>query len=220
MPLSSFGIGGGESVLILRGKRYPFTVLGMSVGFTIGASTTRLVRRALNLKGPASIEGTYSAVSTGGAAVAGGGGVQLQNANGVILQLSGLRFARNEGTLRHLLFVQFGLVKEFGPTDAMEAELRVREGRNCRSRSEASGVVRRLAIAIRLPVGSVCAKARRGSRSGRAAASSSSFASLASSSAAFRVVFHVLRTKQLAPLRFLFLGNGFSVTGIGRHGKS
>ncbi|MBR0798803.1 hypothetical protein JQ615_25785 [Bradyrhizobium jicamae] len=83
------GVGGGEGVLTLRGKHYPFTVSGMSVGFTIGASTTKLVGRAINLKGPASIEGSYSAAGAGGAIAAGAGGVQLQNANGVILQLSG-----------------------------------------------------------------------------------------------------------------------------------
>ncbi len=83
------GVGGGEGVLVFRGKRYPFTVSGMSVGFTIGASTTKFVGRALNLRGPASIEGTYSTVGAGGAIAAGAGGVQLQNANGVILQLSG-----------------------------------------------------------------------------------------------------------------------------------
>ena len=83
------GVGGGEGVLVLRGKRYPFTVSGMSVGFTIGASTTKFVGRALNLSGPASIEGSYSAMGAGGAIAAGAGGVQLQNANGVILQLSG-----------------------------------------------------------------------------------------------------------------------------------
>src|SRR3979411_2498686 len=68
------GVGGGEGVLVLRGKRYPFTVSGMSVGFTIGASTTKFVGRALNLKGPASIEGSYSAVGAGGALAAGAGG--------------------------------------------------------------------------------------------------------------------------------------------------
>jgi hypothetical protein len=83
------GVGGGEGVLVSRGKRYPFTVSGMSVGFTIGASTTKFVGRALNLRGPASIEGMYSAIGAGGAVAAGAGGVQLQNANGVILQLSG-----------------------------------------------------------------------------------------------------------------------------------
>jgi len=83
------GVGGGEGVLVYRGKKYPFTVSGMSVGFTIGASTTKLVGRALNLNGPASIEGSYAAGGAGGAVAAGAGAVQLQNSNGVILQLSG-----------------------------------------------------------------------------------------------------------------------------------
>src|SRR5205814_787580 len=65
------GVGGGEGVLVFRGKRYPFTVSGMSVGFTIGASTTKFVGQAINLKGPASIEGSYAAAGAGGA-VAGG----------------------------------------------------------------------------------------------------------------------------------------------------
>jgi lipid-binding SYLF domain-containing protein len=85
------GVGGGEGVLVYRGKRYPFTVSGMSVGFTVGASTTKFVGRALNLKGPASIEGSYAVGGAGGAIAAGAGAVQLQNANGVILQLSGPR---------------------------------------------------------------------------------------------------------------------------------
>ncbi|MCK1280909.1 hypothetical protein IVB46_37350 [Bradyrhizobium sp. 61] len=85
------GVGGGEGVLVLRGKQYPFTVSGMSVGFTIGASTTRFVGRALNLRGPQSIEGSYAAGGAGGAVAAGAGAVQLQNGNGVILQLSGPR---------------------------------------------------------------------------------------------------------------------------------
>ncbi len=83
------GVGGGEGVLHLRGKNYPFTVSGMSVGLTVGASTTKFVGRALNLRGPASIEGSYVVGGAGGAVAAGAGAVQLQNANGVILQLSG-----------------------------------------------------------------------------------------------------------------------------------
>ena len=85
------GAGGGEGVLLYRGKKYPFTVSGMSVGLTIGASTTKFVGRALNLKGPASIEGSYAVGGAGGAIAAGAGAVQLQNSNGVILQLSGPR---------------------------------------------------------------------------------------------------------------------------------
>jgi len=83
------GVGGGRGVLTFRGKHYPFTVSGMSVGFTIGASTTKLVGRALNLHSPGDLAGSYAAGGAGGALAAGAGGVQLQNANGVILQLSG-----------------------------------------------------------------------------------------------------------------------------------
>jgi lipid-binding SYLF domain-containing protein len=69
------GVGSGEGVLTFRGKRYPFTVSGMSVGFTIGASTTKLVGQAVNLNSPASFEGTYSAIGAGGAVAAGAAGV-------------------------------------------------------------------------------------------------------------------------------------------------
>jgi hypothetical protein len=85
------GVGGGQGVLTFRGRNYPFQVSGASLGFTIGASTTKLVGTALNLRGPRDIAGTYSAIGAGGALAAGAGGVQLQNANGVILQLSGAK---------------------------------------------------------------------------------------------------------------------------------
>lgn len=83
------GVGGGEGVLVFRGKRYPFTVSGMSVGFTVGASTTKFVGKALNLRSPGDLAGSYAVAGAGGAVAAGAGGVQLQNAKGVILQLSG-----------------------------------------------------------------------------------------------------------------------------------
>ena len=85
------GVGGGRGVLTFRGHNYPFTVSGASLGFTIGASTTQLSGRALNIRGPGDIAGTYSAIGAGGALAAGAQGVQLQNANGVILQLSGAK---------------------------------------------------------------------------------------------------------------------------------
>jgi hypothetical protein len=88
------GVGDGDGVLTFRGRHYRFTVSGMSLGATIGASTTRLVGQALNLKGPESIEGTYTAIGAGGALAGGAGSVRLRNTNGrmtngVILQLSG-----------------------------------------------------------------------------------------------------------------------------------
>jgi hypothetical protein len=89
-------VGSGDGVLTFQGRHYPFTVSGMSVGATVGASTTRLVGKALNLKGPESIEGTYTAIGAGGALAGGAGSVRLRNTNGVItngviLQLSGAK---------------------------------------------------------------------------------------------------------------------------------
>ena len=81
------GVGGGQGVLTF--KHYPLTVSGMSVGFTVGASTTKFVGRALNLHSPGDLAGSYAAAGAGGAVAGGAGGVQLQNAKGVILQLSG-----------------------------------------------------------------------------------------------------------------------------------
>ena len=84
-------VGGGQGVLTFRGKRYPFTVLGMSLGLSIGASTSKFVGRALNLRRPSDLAGSYVVAGAGGAVAGGAGGAQLQNANGVILQLSGAR---------------------------------------------------------------------------------------------------------------------------------
>jgi len=83
------GVGAGKGVLTFHGKHSPFTVSGMSVGLTVGASTTKFVGRALNLRSPSDLAGNYVAGGAGAAVAGGAGGVQLQNANGVILQLSG-----------------------------------------------------------------------------------------------------------------------------------
>lgn len=83
------GVGGGRGVLTCHGRHYPFSVSGMSVGFTIGASTTQMTGRALNVRSPADFQGSYAAIGASGALAAGAGGVQLQNERGVILQLAG-----------------------------------------------------------------------------------------------------------------------------------
>ena len=61
------GVGGGQGVLVFRGHRYPFTVSGMSVGFTIGASTTKFVGKAINLRSPGDLAGSYAVGGAGGA---------------------------------------------------------------------------------------------------------------------------------------------------------
>lgn len=85
------GVGGGRGILTFRGHHYPFTVSGASFGATIGASTTQLVGRALNMQAPGDLAGSYSAIGAGAAVAGGAGGVQLQNARGVILQLHGVK---------------------------------------------------------------------------------------------------------------------------------
>jgi hypothetical protein len=84
------GAGSGRGVLVFKGHRYPFRVGGMSVGFTIGASTTNLQGQALNMRSPTDIQGSYAVLGAGGALAAGAGGVTLQNSQtGVVLQLAG-----------------------------------------------------------------------------------------------------------------------------------
>src|SRR6201985_3424696 len=86
------GAGSGRGVLVFKGHRYPFRVAGMSVGFTIGASTTNFQGHALNMRSPADIQGSYAVVGAGGAVAAGAGGVTLQKSRpGVVLQLAGGR---------------------------------------------------------------------------------------------------------------------------------
>ncbi len=63
----------------------------MSIGATIGGSTNKLAGRALYLRSPYDIAGTYAAIGAGGALAAGAGGIYLQNAKGVVLQLKGVK---------------------------------------------------------------------------------------------------------------------------------
>jgi len=82
------GVGGGNGILHFRGRNYPLNVGGISIG-TIGAASADLAGRAYNLRTPADILGTYSAVGSG---LAVGGGVKyarLRNQNGVVLELRG-----------------------------------------------------------------------------------------------------------------------------------
>ena len=83
------GGGGGRGVLSFRHRNYPFTVQGLSLGFTAGASVNRLVGRAENINELGDFAGTYSVVGAGAALFGGIGGVQLKNSKGVIITLRG-----------------------------------------------------------------------------------------------------------------------------------
>jgi hypothetical protein len=85
------GAGGGNGVLTFRHRNYPFTVQGLSLGLTAGASINKLVGRASYINEPSDFAGTYTAVGAGGAFAGGAGGVQLRNAKGVTITLQGLK---------------------------------------------------------------------------------------------------------------------------------
>jgi hypothetical protein len=82
------GVGGGNGTLSYRGKSYPLRIGGVSVG-TFGATRADLVGRAYNLRTPADIAGTYTAVSAGVAVAGGARTARLRNSNGVVLELRG-----------------------------------------------------------------------------------------------------------------------------------
>jgi|ERR1700675_2413654 hypothetical protein len=83
------GAGGGQGTLIFRHRSYPFTVQGLSLGLTVGASINKLVGRADHINELGDFAGTYSVVGAGGALIGGVGGVQLRNNKGVIITLQG-----------------------------------------------------------------------------------------------------------------------------------
>jgi len=85
------GGGGGRGVLTFRHRNYPFTVQGLSLGVTAGASINRLVGRADNINELSDFGGTYSMIGAGAALVGGVSGVHLKNGKGVMISLQGAK---------------------------------------------------------------------------------------------------------------------------------
>jgi hypothetical protein len=83
------GAGGGRGTLSFRHRLYPFTVQGLSLGLTAGASVNKLVGRADYINELSDFSGSYSVVGAGAALAGGVGGVQLKNDKGVIITLQG-----------------------------------------------------------------------------------------------------------------------------------
>lgn len=83
------GGAGGEGVLTIGRRNYPLTIGGLSAGLVFGGSVSDLVGNVYNLRRPRDIEGVYTAIGAGGAAVVGVQAMRLQNANGVVLELRG-----------------------------------------------------------------------------------------------------------------------------------
>ena len=83
------GAGAGRGTLTFRHRNYPFTMQGLSLGITAGASINKLVGRADYINELGDFSGTYTVVGAGGALIGGIGGVQLKNDKGVIITLRG-----------------------------------------------------------------------------------------------------------------------------------
>jgi hypothetical protein len=83
------GVSGGQRQLEFGGRVYPLTVGGASIGLTIGASVQNLSGEVLNINSPADIQGTYTQASASAAFGPGGKVIQMQNSNGVVLNLTG-----------------------------------------------------------------------------------------------------------------------------------
>lgn len=83
------GAGGGRGTLTFRHRNYSFTVQGLSLGLTAGASISKLVGRADYMSELSDFAGSYSVVGAGIALIGGVGGVQLRNRKGVVITLQG-----------------------------------------------------------------------------------------------------------------------------------
>jgi hypothetical protein len=83
------GGSGGSGTLKFKGKKYPVSIGGISLGATIGVSKAELVGEVYNLKKPGDIEGTYGAGQAGVAVVGGAKVAELKNSNGVLLKVKG-----------------------------------------------------------------------------------------------------------------------------------
>jgi hypothetical protein len=83
--------GGGRGTLTFRHRSYPFTVQGLSLGLTAGASINKLVGLADHINELSDFSGTYSVLGAGAALVGGVGGVHLRNDKGVIITLQGAK---------------------------------------------------------------------------------------------------------------------------------
>ena len=93
------GAGAGRGVLTYGGHDYRFRISGLSLGFAVGLSVTRVVGRTSDLHRVSDFAGTYTAIGLGGAWAAGAGRVKLKNDKGVTVTLegtrAGLEFAAN-----------------------------------------------------------------------------------------------------------------------------
>jgi hypothetical protein len=81
------GVGGASGVVTYHGVSYPIEVSGLKLG-TIGVNSYDVAGRVYNLHRLSDIEGTYGAAEASATAVAGAGGIDMTNGNGVEIRAS------------------------------------------------------------------------------------------------------------------------------------
>lgn len=89
---AGLGISWGDGTLSFEGKRYDFSVKGLSLG-DFGAAKIVASGGVANIQSASDFEGTYVAVEAGGAVVKGASTVTMRNGKGVTLTLE----AANKG---------------------------------------------------------------------------------------------------------------------------
>jgi hypothetical protein len=83
------GFGNGEGTLTFHGKTYPFAISGVSFGATLALTVSEYEGRAMNLRTPDDLGGSYIALGAGGAIAGGIGVARLRNAKGVVIVVRG-----------------------------------------------------------------------------------------------------------------------------------
>jgi len=81
------GVSWGDGVLEYRGKKYPFTIDGLSV-LDLGVAKVSAQGTVTNLKKLEDFNGNYVLAATGGAVGGGAGVAALKNQNGVEMALT------------------------------------------------------------------------------------------------------------------------------------
>ena len=80
---------GGHGTLFYRGRSYPISVGGVSIGLSIGGAAADLTGEVYNLHSLHDIQGVYGAMTSSWAVAHGEKGSTIHNARGVVIDLSG-----------------------------------------------------------------------------------------------------------------------------------
>ena len=83
---AGIGFSWGSGVLTYKGKQYPITVDGISVG-DIGVSKASASGHVYHLKNLSDFDGNYTAASAGATVGGGGSASVMQNQHGVVVKL-------------------------------------------------------------------------------------------------------------------------------------